>query len=75
MLLIGTPEAGPHAYVRAAFYAEIAKEFRVPYEGRGADGKILRDAQPEVGPGASERAGYRLMAERVYALLKNAGAL
>ena len=32
VLLIGTPEPG-FTLTPAAFYAEIAKEFRIPYEG------------------------------------------
>lgn len=73
VLLIGTPEPGL-TVTAAAFYGEIAKEFRIPYEG-DVLGKILRDSglkSDHIHPNAL---GYRLMAERVYELLKKAGAL
>jgi lysophospholipase L1-like esterase len=73
VLLIGTPE--PSLSVSPpAFYGEIAKEFRIPYE-EDALGKILRDPSlksDEVHPNAQ---GYRLMAERVAELLKKSGAI
>jgi len=58
----------------AAFYAEIAGEFRIPYEAEVL-GKILRDGSlksDQVHPNAQ---GYGLMAERVYDLLRKSGAL
>ena len=73
VLLIGTPEPG-FTVTPPAFYGEIAKEFRIPYEG-GVLGKILRDASlksDQVHPNAQ---GYRLMAERVAELLRKSGAL
>jgi lysophospholipase L1-like esterase len=73
VVLIGTPEPG-FTVTPAAFYAEIAKEFRIPYEGE-ALGKILRDGSlksDQVHPNAQ---GYRLLAERVHALLRKAGAV
>ena len=73
VLLIGTPEPG-FTVTPAAFYAEIAKEFRIPYEGEVL-GKILRDGSlksDHIHPNAQ---GYRMMAERVRDLLKKAGAL
>jgi lysophospholipase L1-like esterase len=73
VLLIGTPEPG-FTVTPAAFYAEIAKEFRIPYEGE-ALGKILRDGglkSDQVHPNAQ---GYRLLAERVHELLRKAGAV
>jgi len=73
VLLIGTPEPG-FSVTPAAFYAEIAREFRIPYEGEVV-GKILRDGSlksDQIHPNAQ---GYRLMAQRVYELLKKAGAL
>ena len=73
VLLIGTPEPGL-TVTPAAFYAEIAKEFHIPYEGDVLS-KILRDGSlksDQIHPNAQ---GYRLMAERVYDLLKKAGAL
>jgi len=73
VLLIGTPEPG-FTLTPAAFYVEIAREFRIPYEGEVL-GKILRDSSlksDQVHPNAQ---GYRLMAERVYDLLRKSGAL
>ena len=73
VLLIGTPEPGLTVST-AAFYAEIAKEFRIPYEGDVLS-KILRDASLKADQVHPNAQGYRLMAERVYALLQKAGAL
>ncbi len=73
VLLIGTPEPG-FALAPAAFYAEIAKEFRIPYEGEVL-GKILRDAGLKADQVHPNARGYRLMAERVYELLKKSGAV
>jgi len=73
VLLIGTPEPG-FTLTPAAFYAEIAKEFRIPYEGE-ALGRILRDASLKADQIHPNAQGYRLMAERVFDLLKKSGAL
>ena len=73
VVLIGTPEFGL-LVSPPDFYAEIAKEFRIPYEG-GVLSTILRDSNlksDQVHPNAQ---GYRLMAERVYELLKKSGAV
>jgi lysophospholipase L1-like esterase len=73
VLLIGTPEPG-FTLTPAAFYGEIAKEFRIPYEG-DALGSILRDGSlksDQVHPNAR---GYRVLAERVFELLRKAGAV
>ena len=73
VVLIGTPEPGL-TLSAAEFYGEIAKEFRIPYEGEVL-GRILRDSSlksDQVHPNAR---GYRLMAERIYELLKKTGAV
>jgi len=73
VLLIGTPEPG-FTLTPAAFYADIAKEFRIPYEG-DVLGKILKDSSlksDQVHPNAK---GYLLMAERIAELLRKSGAL
>jgi lysophospholipase L1-like esterase len=73
VVLIGTPEPG-FTVTPPDFYAEIAKEFRIPYEG-DVIGRILRDASlksDNVHPNAQ---GYRLIAERVAELLRKAGAV
>jgi lysophospholipase L1-like esterase len=58
----------------AEFYAEVAKEFRLPYEGEVLS-KILRDSSLKADQVHPNAQGYRLMAERVYALLRKAGAV
>lgn len=73
VLLIGTPEPG-FTVTPPDFYGEIAKEFRIPYEGDVLT-KILRDSSlksDQVHPNAQ---GYRLMAERVAELLRKSGAI
>ncbi|MEW6687891.1 MAG: arylesterase [Pseudomonadota bacterium] len=73
VLLIGTPEPG-FTLTPPAFYAEIAKEFDLPYEGE-VIGKILRDStlkSDQIHPNAQ---GYRLIAERVAELLRKSGAV
>jgi len=73
VVLIGTPEPG-FAVTAPEFYAEIAREFRIPYED-GVIGKILRDASLKSDPIHPNARGYRLIAERVAELLKKSGAL
>ena len=73
VLLIGTPELGI-TVTPADFYAEIAKEFRIPYEG-DVLGKILKDNSlraDQIHPNAK---GYLLIAERVAELLRKSGAI
>ncbi|MEK6244575.1 MAG: arylesterase [Pseudomonadota bacterium] len=73
VLLIGTPEPG-FTVTPPEFFGEIAKEFRIPYEGDVLT-KILRESglkADQIHPNAQ---GYRLMAERVFDLLKKSGAL
>ena len=73
VVLIGTPEPG-FAVSAPEFYAEIAKEFGIPYED-SVIGKILRDASLKSDPIHPNARGYRLIAERVAELLKKSGAL
>jgi len=73
VVLIGTPDFGI-TLTPPAFYAQIAKEFAIPYEGDVLT-KILRNGElksDQVHPNAR---GYRLMAERVFEVLKKSGAL
>ena len=73
VLLIGTPEPGL-ILTPPDFYGEIAKEFRIPYEG-DVIGKVLRDASlksDQVHPNAQ---GYRVIAERVAELLRKSDAI
>lgn len=73
VVLIGTPEPG-FTVTPPEFYGEIAKEFRIPYEG-SVIGKVLRDGSlksDQIHPNAQ---GYRLIAERVADLLRKSGAI
>lgn len=73
VLLIGTPEIG-FTLTPPEFYAEIANQFGIPYEGDVLT-KILRNGElksDQIHPNAQ---GYRLMAERVADLLKKSGAI
>ena len=73
VVLIGTPEPG-FTLSPAAFYAEIATEMRVPYEGEVLS-KILRDNALKADQVHPNAVGYKLMAQRVYDLLKKSGAV
>jgi lysophospholipase L1-like esterase len=73
VLLLGTPEKG--LFVSPPkFYAQIAKELGIPYEGK-VIGEILRNSDLKSDPIHPNARGYRLMAERVAELLKQSGAL
>jgi acyl-CoA thioesterase I len=73
VVLLGTPEKGL-LVTPPKFYAEIAQEFRIPYEGK-VIGEVLRDSALKSDPIHPNARGYRLMAERVAALMKQSGAL
>ncbi|TCJ15993.1 arylesterase [Parasulfuritortus cantonensis] len=73
VLLIGVPQpsllGGPPAY-----YAEIAKEFDLPYEGE-AFASVLHDRALKSDLIHANAAGYRQVAERLADLLRKAGAV
>jgi len=73
VVLIGVPKPGllPSA---AGFYEDIAKEFKLPYEG-AALRKILTDNALKSDLVHPNAAGYSRLAEAVAALLKKAGAV
>jgi len=73
IVLIGVPKPGllPSA---AGFYEDIAKEFKLPYEG-AALRKILTDNALKSDLVHPNAAGYARLAEAVAALLKKAGAI
>jgi len=73
VVLIGVPKPGllPSP---AAFYADIAKELRLPYED-AALRKILTDNALKSDLVHPNAAGYARLAEAVAALLKKAGAV
>lgn len=73
VLLIGTPEPG-FSVTPPAFYAAIAKEFRLPYE-EALIGEVLRDSTLKSDPLHPNAQGYRLIAERLAGALKKSGAL
>jgi acyl-CoA thioesterase-1 len=73
VVLIGTPEPG-FTITPPDFYADIAREFAIPYEG-AVIGKVLRDASLKSDPIHPNAKGYRLIAERVAALLRESGAI
>ena len=57
-----------------AFYADIAKEFRLPYE-KSVIGDVLKDTSLKSDPIHPNAKGYRVIAERVADLLKKSGAI
>jgi len=73
VVLIGVPKPGllPSP---AAFYAEIAKELRLPYEG-AALRKILTDNALKSDFVHPNAAGYTRLAQAIADLLKKAGAV
>ena len=73
VLLIGTPEPG-FTLTPPGFYADIAKEFGIPYEG-DAIGKVLKDSNLKSDSIHPNAQGYRLIAERVAEVLRKAGAV
>jgi acyl-CoA thioesterase I len=73
VLLIGTPEPG-FSVSPPAFYADIAKELRVPYEG-GIIGEVLIDRALKADPIHPNARGYRIIAERLAQKLKQSGAI
>jgi lysophospholipase L1-like esterase len=73
VVLIGTPEPG-FTVTPPGFYAEIAREFAIPYE-ESVIGKILRDHALKSDPIHPNARGYRIIAERVAEVLKTSGAL
>src|SRR5918999_1162900 len=73
VLLIGTPEPG-FMVSPPAFYAGIAKEFRLPYE-EGIIGQVLKDRTLTADPIHPNARGYKVIAERLAEQLKQSGAI
>lgn len=73
VLLIGTPEKGL-TVTPPPFYADVAEQQRIPYEG-AVIGEILRNSELKSDTIHPNARGYRLIAERVAALLRKSGAL
>ena len=73
VVLIGVPE--PKLFGGTpAFYADIADELKLPYEGE-AFNEVLRNPSLKSDPIHANADGYRLVAERLADLLKSSGAL
>ena len=73
VVLVGVPK--PALVTSAApFYADIAKELNIPYEGKIVTDVLYRpdEKSDPIHPNAK---GYRRMAEGIAALLKKAGAV
>ena len=73
VVLIGVPRP---ALITSApvFYAELAKEFAIPYEGTVVT-SVLYSSETRSDPIHPNARGYRQMAEAIAQLLKNAGAI
>jgi acyl-CoA thioesterase-1 len=73
VVLIGVPE--PKLFGGApAFYADIADELKLPYEGEVFN-EVLRNPSLKSDPIHANDQGYRLVAQRLADLLKSSGAL
>jgi lysophospholipase L1-like esterase len=73
VLLIGTPEPG-FTVSPPAFYAGIAKEYRLAYE-QSIIGEVLKDRTLKSDPIHPNALGYQRIAERLAASLKERGAI
>ena len=73
VLLIGTPGPG-FSVSPPSFYGGIAKEYRVPYEG-AIVGEVLKDRTLKADPIHPNARGYRIIAERLAATLRESGAI
>jgi len=73
VLLIGTPEPG-FTVSPPAFYAGIAKEYRLAYE-QSIIGEVLKDRTLKSDPIHPNALGYKRIAERLAASLKELGAI
>lgn len=73
VVLIGVPE--PKLFGGApAFYADIADELKLPYEGEVFN-EVLKNPSLKSDPVHANGKGYRLVAQRLAELLKSSGAI
>lgn len=73
VVLVGVPK--PSLITSApAFYAELAKEFDIPYEGKVVT-DVMYQLELKADPIHPNAKGYRRMAEAIAQLLKQAGAI
>jgi acyl-CoA thioesterase-1 len=73
VFLIGTPEPG-FSVTPPAFYAAIAEDLDIPYEA-DVMGAVLSDQSLKADPIHPNALGYRVIAERIAAALKESGAI
>jgi len=73
VLLVGTPELSLSG-AAPAFYAEIAREFGLPYEGE-VIGEVLTDRALKSDLVHPNGRGYRIIAERLAESLRDSGAI
>jgi len=73
VVLVGVPEPGLMISV-PAFYGRIAAEFRLPYEP-DVLAHIESDRSLKSDPIHPNAEGYRLLAQRIFSLLRSAGAV
>ncbi len=73
VVLVGVPKP---ALITSApvFYADLAKELSVPYEGKVV-ASVLQSNETKSDPIHPNARGYRLMAEAIAQVLKKAGAI
>ena len=73
VVLVGVPKP---ALITSApvFYADLAKEFAIPYEGKVVT-SVLYSNETKSDPIHPNARGYRRMAEAIAQLLKSAGAI
>lgn len=74
VVLLGVPEPGLLLLSAPEFYAELAEEFGLPYDGETLPG-ILADRSLKSDPIHPNAAGYGQLAGAVRTLLANAGAI
>lgn len=73
VVLIGVPQPGLFSGA-PGFYADIAGEFRLPYEGEVFN-EVLKNRDLKSDPIHANGKGYREVAERLADLLKQSGAI
>ena len=73
VVLVGVPKPALLTSA-AAFYGELAKEYRIPYEGKILN-HIMHQLDLKADPIHPNAKGYRRMAEAIAELLREAGAI
>jgi acyl-CoA thioesterase-1 len=73
VVLLGVPQFGL-LFHPPDLYPDLAKELSLPYDGKSL-AEIERDPALKSDPIHPNAAGYRKLAERIYALLRAAGAV